>query len=178
MSTHHFQEDHKIQYMNTEEKYHPIPQPDTIDIREREDAMGAYLMMFAALGAGLPLPVLNLVAAIIYYYINKGKSLFVRFHSMQSLLSQLPTSLLNAIAVFWGVRIVFMDFVFSDVFKGYLWLVGLANLVYIIFSIIGAIKARKGQMYYFLFFGRISYQSVFRKREENAGKVVNEPPKM
>jgi len=162
-----------------EEKFNPIPQPEEIDIREKEDAMGAYLMMFAALGAGLPLPILNLVAAIIYYYINKGKSLFVRFHSLQSLLSQLPTSILNAVAVFWGARIIFLDYAFTDVFKGYLWLVGIANLIYIIFSIIGAVKARKGEMYYFLFFGRLSYQSVFKKKETATEKVlVNQPPKM
>lgn len=162
----------------TEENYHPIPQPEELEIREREDAMGAYLMMFAALGAGLPLPILNLVAAIIYYYINKGKSLFVRFHSLQSLLSQLPTSILNAVAVFWGARIVFFDYAFTDVFKGYLWLVGIANLIYIIFSIIGAVQARKGQMYYFIFFGRVSYQAVFKRKESESQKVVNQPPKM
>lgn len=161
-----------------EENFNPIPQPDQLDIREKEDAMGAYLMMFAALGAGLPLPILNLVAAIIYYYINKGKSLFVRFHSLQSLLSQLPTSVLNAVAVFWGVRIIFLDYAFTDVFKGYLWLVGVANLIYIIFSIIGAVKARKGEMYYFLFFGRVSYQSVFKKKDSVAEQIVNQPPKM
>ena len=38
--------------MNIEEKYHPVEQPDDIPIRDREDAMGAYLMMFAALAAG------------------------------------------------------------------------------------------------------------------------------
>ncbi|MCH8330385.1 MAG: hypothetical protein IH946_03240, partial [Bacteroidetes bacterium] len=53
-----------------EPKYHPLPQPDDIPTREREDAMGAYLMMFAAVAAGLPLPIINLIAAIIYYYVN------------------------------------------------------------------------------------------------------------
>ncbi|WMN06005.1 DUF4870 domain-containing protein [Marivirga arenosa] len=159
------------------DNYQSIPQPDEIDIREKEDAMGAYLMMFAALGAGLPLPILNLIAAIIYYYINKGKSLFVRFHALQSLLSQLPTSLLNAVAVFWGLRIIFLDYPFTDVFKGYLWLVGIANLLYVVFSLIGAVKARKGEMYYFILFGRLSYQSVFKKKSFEQNRIVNQPPK-
>jgi uncharacterized membrane protein len=161
-----------------EEQYHPIPQPDEIDKREREDAMGAYLMMFAALGAGLPLPILNLVAAVIYYFVNKGKSLFVRFHALQSLLSQLPTTLLNAGAVFWGLRIVLLDYAFTDVFKGYLWMAAIANILYIIFSIIGAVKAKKGEMYYFLFFGRLSYQAVYKKRASDTNRIVNQPPKM
>lgn len=164
--------------MIAEDNFQPIPQPDELDIREKEDAMGAYLMMFAALGAGLPLPILNLVAAVVYYYINKGKSLFVRFHSLQSLLSQLPTSILNVVAVFWGIRIIFLDFPFTDIFKGYLWLVGIANLIYIIFSIVGAVKARKGQMYYFIFFGRVSYQAVFKKEDKSEVNAVNKPPRM
>jgi len=48
-----------------------LPQPDEITRREREDAMGAYFMMFAAWGIGLPLPFLNLVAAGIYYGLHR-----------------------------------------------------------------------------------------------------------
>jgi hypothetical protein len=57
--------------------YHPLPQPDDISIREKEDAMGAYLMMFAAHAIGLPLPIISLVAAIIYLYLNRKTSRFV-----------------------------------------------------------------------------------------------------
>ncbi|MER3330225.1 MAG: DUF4870 domain-containing protein, partial [Candidatus Kapaibacterium sp.] len=81
--------------------YYPIQQPEDLPAREREDAMGGYFMMFASLAAGLPLPIINLIAAIIYYHVNKHKSRFVRFHSLQSLLSQLPVSLLNAGLVIW-----------------------------------------------------------------------------
>ncbi len=85
---------------DTSEKYYPIEQVEDISMRDREDAMGAYLMMFAALAAGLPLPILNLIAAVIYYYVNKGKSRFVKFHALQSLYSQIPTTLMNAGLVF------------------------------------------------------------------------------
>ena len=56
------------------QEYYPLEQPDELSTRQKEDAMGAYLMMFAALGAGLPLPIINLIAAVIYYYINKSAS--------------------------------------------------------------------------------------------------------
>lgn len=159
-------------------KYHDVPQPDQIDIREREDAMGAYFMMFAALAVGLPLPVLNLVAALIYLFINKKKSRFIHFHSLQSLLSQLPTSLMNIGLVAWLIRVIFFDFHFNAYFKGYLAMVIAANLIYIIFSIIGAVKARKGEFYYFVFFGNIAYHYAYRDIEENTVKVVNQPPKL
>jgi len=150
-------------------EYFDIEQPEELTKREKEDAMGAYLMMFASIGAGLPLPIINLIAAVIYYYINKSNSRFVRFHSLQSLLSQFPTSVLNAAGVFWIAQIFLFDnFEVNDTFKGYLVVVGIANLIYFIFSIVGAVKSRKGQMYYFLFFGKFSYHQVYLKREDQA----------
>lgn len=162
----------------TEEKYLPIPQPDEIPIREREDAMGSYFMMFAALAAGLPLPIINLIAAVIYYFINRKKSGFVHFHAFQSLISQLPTSLLNIIAVFWTLRIVFTDGEFTRVFFGYLIMAGIANLIYIILSIVAAIRARSGRMYYFLFFGPIAYKIAFSKKETSEKVYENKAPKL
>ncbi|MDH5604641.1 MAG: DUF4870 domain-containing protein [Cyclobacteriaceae bacterium] len=162
--------------MSTE--LYDIPQPDEIDIREKEDAMGAYFMMFAAMAVGLPLPVVNLIAAIIYYYLNRSKSRFVHFHSLQSLLSQIPTTLLNWGIVYIAVRIFVYDDDFTDIHKGYILMTAVANVIYFIFSIIGAMKARKGKFYYFLFFGEISYKYVFTKREDNREAFVNKPPKM
>ena len=52
---------------DTNNLYHPVEQPDDISLRDREDAMGGYLMMFAALAAGLPLPIINLIASIVYW---------------------------------------------------------------------------------------------------------------
>ena len=161
--------------------YHPLPQPGEISQREKEDAMGGYLMMFAALGAGLPLPIINLLAAVIYYYINKKSGRFVRFHTHQALISQIPTTLMNAIAIFWGLRIIFTDeWSLTSIYKGYLVAALIANLLYFIFGIVGAVKANSGKMYYLLFFGKISYHTVFliRPNEENKeNKIENLPPK-
>ena len=161
--------------------YHPLPQPEEIPQREKEDAMGAYLMMFAALGAGLPLPIINLIAAVIYYFVNKKASRFVRFHAHQALISQVPTTLMNAVALFWGLRIFLSEeWQFTGFYKGYLVAVLLANLIYLVFGIIGAVKAYGGKMYYLLFFGKISYHSVFlvRPDEDNKeNKHENTPPK-
>lgn len=175
--------------MSEEEKYHPVEQPDDISTRDREDAMGAYLMMFAALAAGLPLPIINLIAALIYYYTNRAKSRFIEFHSLQSLYSQIPTTLLNAGLVFWTLRILFKDGSFvseesfasgfatvGDVYWGYIYVVIAANLIYVIFSIVGAMHARKGRMYYFVFFGKLSYHVAYKKKNDNQRAFVNQPP--
>ncbi len=148
--------------MNDEPSYYPLPQPDQIIEREREDAMGAYLMMFAAVAVALPLPVINLIAAIIYFYVNRTKSRFIHFHSLQSLLSQIPTTLLNWGLLYWTLRIWFFDSLeMDDYYLGYLLTTVVANISYLVFSIIAAVQARKGRMYYFVFFGKLSYEMVF-----------------
>ena len=163
--------------MEENKGYFPLPQPDEISIREKEDAMGAYLMMFAAIAAGLPLPIINLIASVIYYYINKSKSRFVHYHSLHSLFAQIPTSILNAGLVFWSVRIFFFHYELNDYYIGYVWMVVIANLLYFIFSIIAAVNARKGRFYYFMFFGKLAYQKVFAIREDREQKeIVNVPP--
>ncbi len=158
-------------------EYYPIPQPDEIETRVKEDAMGAYFMMFATSAIGIPLPILNLVAAIIYYYVNRSKGKFVQFHTLQSLWSQIPVTLLNSGLVAWTIVNLVRDLSFTSYYWGYLIMVGLANLVYFVFSIIGAVKARKGVFYYFLFFGKVAYHQVYRIRAERFDSApVNRPP--
>ncbi len=159
--------------------YHPLPQPDEIEVRVREDAMGAYFMMFATAAIGLPLPVLNLVAAIIYYFINRDKGRFVRFHTLQSLYSQIPVSLLNSGLVAWTIVNFVKDYDFTGAYWGYLVMTAIAVVVYFIFSIIGAIKARKGLFYYFVFFGKAAYHQVYMIRPERLdSRVQNRPPRI
>lgn len=168
--------------MNTINQYHPVPQPDDIPLKDKEDAMGAYLMMFAAIGAGLPLPLINLLASIIYYNIFKKSSLFVRFHCHQALYSQLPLTLMNGVATFWGLRVIISDdWHFTDALKGYLIMLLIANIVYIIFGIMSAVKARNGKMYYYWIFGKLSYHAVFKINDTSTSetnKPVNTPPTM
>ncbi len=119
-------------------EFYPLEQPIQLSKKEKEDAMGAYLMMFAAIGAGLPLPIINLIASLIYYFVQKNNSRFVRFHSLQSLLSQLPTTAVNAVAVFWTLQIFFFhNYETSDQYFGYLIMTAIVNLAYFIFSIVG-----------------------------------------
>jgi uncharacterized membrane protein len=158
--------------------YYPLPQPDQIEVRVKEDAMGAYLMMFATSAIGIPLPILNLVAAIIYYYVNRNKGKFVQFHTLQSLYSQIPVTLLNSGLVAWTIVNFVSDLDFTSFYWGYLVMVAVANLVYFIFSIVGAVKARNGIFYYFLFFGKMAYHQVYRIRpESNISAPMNKPPR-
>tara|TARA_B110000971_G_scaffold40507_1_gene39694 strand:- start:557 stop:835 length:279 start_codon:yes stop_codon:yes gene_type:complete len=56
--------------------YIPLPQTEELTSREKEDSIGAYLIMFAAFAVSIPLPIVNSIAAIIYFYINRKKPLY------------------------------------------------------------------------------------------------------
>jgi|TARA_X000000368_G_scaffold412520_2_gene399055 uncharacterized membrane protein len=169
------------------EFYYPLPQPHELSEREKEDAMGAYLMMFASLATSLPLPVINLIAAVVYYYVNRKKSRFIHFNCLQSLLSQLPTTLVNWILLYWALQIFFFEnYEVNDYFYAYLGFSVLANLIYFVYSIVAAVRARKGVFMYFILFGPYAYQQVYSKKnilnyenEDHQLEVeqkVNKPP--
>jgi hypothetical protein len=57
-------------------------------------------------------------------------------------------------------------------------MVGTVNVVDIVFSLVAAAKARKGLMYYYIFFGRISYHQAFYRNSTPEKEPVNLPPSM
>src|SRR5689334_19772127 len=125
-------------------EFHSLPQPEEIPERDKEDAMGAYLMMFAAVAIGLPLPVINLIASIIYYFINRRKSRFIHFHSLQALISNIPTTIINWVAVIWAVTIFFREnWHVTQEFWAYLIFAGASTFIYFVINIIAAYKARQ-----------------------------------
>lgn len=124
--------------------------------------MAAYLMNFAAWGAGLPLPTLNLIASAIYYLINRRKSRFVAFHCFQAFTSQLPTTLLNILAVGIFVDyVLILDRALPRFFWPYLAFAVVMNLLYLGVSIYACVLAAKGRVYYFLVFGRWAYGKYY-----------------
>ena len=138
-----------------------LPQPEEIPERERDDAMGAYLMMFASLAIGLPIPVFNLIASVIYFFVNRKTSPFVAFHSLQALLSHVPVVLVNAGLVGWFIAILATKSGFAGGFFWYLVFAVLLNVLYIVWSIIALIHARKGRFYYIPFFGRLAFERFY-----------------
>jgi uncharacterized membrane protein len=125
--------------------------------------MGAYLMMFAAVAVALPLPIINLIAAIVYHIVNKNKSRFIHYHSLHSLIAQLPITLLNWGFLIWAIQIWWFN---SMAISTELWIyasfVTLMNILYFTFSIIAAIHARRGEMYHFVIVGKMCERWVFR----------------
>lgn len=158
-------------------------QPDEIEQKERERALASYFMMFISSTIGLPLPFINLIASWVYYSYTKKTSRFVKFHSFQSLISQLPITILNTLLVVWVVALIFnnlqhlKDALLTSTFIGFLVTVALVNLIYIVFSIVAAIRAYQGRMYYFPFFGNLAFREAYMKEQTFTEKhYENKPP--
>ncbi len=158
-----------------------LPQPEEISESERSNAMAAYFMMFGAVIIGFPLPIISLIAAVVYYFITAPESKFTAFHALQSLLSQILVSLLNTGAIIWiTIKIINMisassTFSVSDDFIIYMGCVAFINVLYFIFSLIGAFQAYKGRFYYFIFFGPLAYHIIYL-RPPKKQKDINKPP--
>jgi uncharacterized membrane protein len=155
-----------------------LPRPDEVTTRERDDAMGAYLMMFASLAMGLPLPLINIVASTIYYFINRKSSRFVAFHALQALISHIPVTLINAGAIVWLiVELVGWHFLTAPFIAFGLFAI-LLNLAFIVYTLIALVRARRGQFFYIPLFGRLAFDRHFGERDEKPKSVPrNEPPR-
>jgi hypothetical protein len=95
------------------------------------------------------------------------------------LLTQIPTTVINWVAVIWAVTIFFTDRTTSEIFWAYIIFAGLSTFLYFIFNLVAAYKARQGKMFYFLFFGNLAYQFAYKvKVSDNIqpSGPVNKPP--
>ncbi len=111
---------------------------------EKEKASNSYLMSLVAVIAGLPLPIINLLATLFFYLGNRRGSYFVRWHCTQALLSQLSLLFINSYGFWWTFSVVFGGEPASDAYIGYILTAALFNIIELIATIQAAIKTRKG----------------------------------
>lgn len=111
---------------------------------EAEKASNSYLMSLIALIAGLPLPIINLIATFIFYLGNRKGTYFVRWHCTQALLSQFSLLFINSFGFWWTVSIVFDEEQITNNYIAYLITAFVFNLAEFIATIYTAIQTRKG----------------------------------
>ena len=141
--------------------------------------MAAYLMMFASLAIGLPIPLVNLIASFIYFFVNRKSSPFVAFHSLQALLTHVPVVLLNAGLVGWLIGILATQAGFHAAFFWYLFFTILVNIAYIVWSIVALIHAHKGRFFYMPVVGRLCFSRYYGPRaaaRRTPRRWENKPP--
>jgi hypothetical protein len=123
---------------------------------EAEKASNSYLMSLIAVIAGLPLPIINLLATFFFYLGNRKGTYFVRWHCTQALVSQLSLLFINSFGFWWTVSIVFTDREITSDYIAYLIAAILFNAAEFIATIYTAIETRKGRHVSWWFYGELT----------------------
>jgi hypothetical protein len=123
---------------------------------ENEKASNSYLMSLVAVIAGLPLPIINLLATFFFYLANRKSTYFVRWHCTQALLSQMVLLFANSYSFWWTVSIIFTDEKATNNYFAYLFTVIVFNVLEIISTIYCAMQTRKGKHVEVFFFGNVT----------------------
>ena len=123
---------------------------------EREKACNSYLMSLVALVAGLPLPIINLIATFFFFIANRKGTYFVRWHCTQALVSQAALLCMNSFGFWWTVSIVFGDEHVSNRYFAYMITAFCFNVFEFISTIYCAVESRKGKFVKQFFFGNIT----------------------
>lgn len=123
---------------------------------EAEKASSSYLMSLVALVAGIPLPIINLLATFIFYMGNRKGTYFVRWHCTQALLSQFSMLFINSTGFWWTVSILFGAETMTNEYIAFVITAAAFNLTEFIATIYTAIQTRKGRHVEWWFYGSLT----------------------
>ncbi len=123
---------------------------------EAESASNSYVMSLIAIIAGLPLPIVNLIATLIFYLGNRKSTYFVRWHCTQALLSQLSLLFLNSYGFWWTVSIIISDELITNNYLAYIITLIVFNIIEFVTTIYTAIQVRKGKHVSWWFYGTLT----------------------
>ena len=133
------------------EKFDYTPYDD-----EAEKASNSYLMSLLAIMVGLPLPIINLAATLIFYLGNRKNTYFVRWHATQALLSQFSLLFMNSAAFWWTINIINQNSAITTSYISYIIAVLIFNLGEFVITIYTAIQTRKGTHVKWWFYGELT----------------------
>ena len=123
---------------------------------EAEKASNSYLMSVVAVIAGLPLPIINLIATGIFFLGNRKGTYFVRWHCTQALLSQATVLVMNSAGFYWTLSIIFGNKTLTNDYIAYMITIVVFNIFEFIATIYAAIRTRKGKHVELWFFGPLT----------------------
>ena len=123
---------------------------------EAETASSSYLMSLIAIIVGAPLPILNLLATIIFYLSNRKSTYFVRWHCTQALLSQLSMLFINSIGFWWTISIFFTSETITNKYIAYMISAIIFNIAEFFVTLYTLIQTRKGLHVEWWFYGGLT----------------------
>lgn len=128
----------------------------SVSEHEAEKASNSYLMSTVAVIVGLPLPIINLIATLIFFLGNRRSTYFVRWHCTQALLSQFSMVIVNSIGFWWTICVIFYGKDLSNEYFAWLFMLLLFNLTEFIITVHAAIVTRKGKHVSWPFYGELT----------------------
>lgn len=123
---------------------------------ELEKASNGYLMSLIAVMAGMPLPIINLMATLFFYFGNRKSTWFVRWHCTQTLLSQITILVMNSAGFSWTLSVIFGTSILTNAYIGYMITILLFNLTEFFVTISAAVRIRKGEHVELWFWGPLT----------------------
>ena len=123
---------------------------------EAQKASNSYLMSLIAFIGGLPLPIINLLATLVFYLGNRKARGFVKWHCTQALLSQLIALPFNSACFWWTVSIIFTDEKISSNYIAYAITIVAFNIAEFIATMHTAIAVNKGRHVEWWFVGGLT----------------------
>ena len=123
---------------------------------EAEKASNSYLMSVVAVIAGLPLPIINLIATAIFFLGNRKGTYFVRWHCTQALLSQATVLVMNSAGFYWTLSIIFGDKILTNDYIAYIITILIFNLAEFIATVYAATQTRKAKHVELWLFGPLT----------------------
>ena len=140
---------------------------------EMERASNSYLMSLVAVIGGLPLPIFNLLATILFYLGNRKSTLFVKWHCTQALLSQLGLFFFNSAGFWWTIAVIFQEKQATNYYIAYMITIVLFNIIEFIGTLIMATKTRNGEHPELFFFSDITDLICKTNKIEDAQIPIN-----
>jgi uncharacterized Tic20 family protein len=123
---------------------------------EAEKASNSYVMSVVAIMAGMPLPIVNLIATLIFWLGNRKGTYFVRWHCTQALLSQFSVLAMNSAGMYWTLSIIFGSNTANNSYFAYLFTIIFFNIMEFIATVYTAIATRKGKHVEWFFYGPLT----------------------
>ncbi|HLO91232.1 MAG: hypothetical protein ACM3ME_07985 [Chloroflexota bacterium] len=125
--------------MSTDKQFYYTP-----DEGECVRASNSYLISLVLMVAGAPIPFVGLFANVMFYLSNRRASHFVRWHTMQALVSQFSLWAINTVAFWWIWAIAFGDRFIDNNFISYMITVTVFNISEMIATIYTVARTRNG----------------------------------
>jgi len=113
-------------------------------------------MSVIAITFGFLLPIINLIATLIFFLGNLKASRFVRWHCTQALLSQIAIAIVNIVGVTWSLRIIYGNLEVTNYYFSYLITIFTFNVFQFIITIYAAVVTRKGRHIEWWVFGPLT----------------------